>query len=355
MLPDFVLLPPEINSARIYAGPRSGTIWAAATAWDALAAQLASAASSFQTTVTTLTGGPWQGPAAMLMATAAAPYVQWLTGTSAKAELLAVQSRLFAGAFETAFAATVPPAVVAANRALLMTLIATNILGQNTAAIAATEAEYTEFWAQDVAAMTGYDAATTAAQAGWTPFANPPLTLTSVPMPTFTSPAEQLINSVINSLAQQLMNPMSQLQMLSTPAQFAMEPMQMAMSQLMSGANPLMSAAASVPALDPVLASAASPAVGGTGAVQLSSVVSASVGRAATVGPLSVPATWANATPAAPHLPAATGVATAPVTPISASVGASSSLPSMNVPGRLMGAVTPAVAASRKAPRPVLD
>jgi len=34
--------------------------------------------------------------------------------------------------------------------------IATNILGQNTPAIAATEAQYMEMWAQDAAAMYGY-------------------------------------------------------------------------------------------------------------------------------------------------------------------------------------------------------
>jgi PPE-repeat protein len=48
---------------------------------------------------------------------------------------------------------TVPPAMIAANRAQLMSLIATNILGQNTPAIAATEAHYGEMWAQDVTAM----------------------------------------------------------------------------------------------------------------------------------------------------------------------------------------------------------
>jgi PPE-repeat protein len=353
MLPDFVLLPPEINSARMYAGPRSGTIWLAAAAWDALAAQLAGTASSFQSTVSTLTGGAWQGPASMTMATAAAPYVQWLTATSAKTELLANQARLWAGAFEAAFTATVPPEVVAANRALLLTLIATNILGQNTAAIAATEAEYTEMWAQDVTAMTGYDASTTAAQAGWSPFSEPPLSLTSLPQPIYTSFLDQLLQGLFNSLTQQLTNPMTQLQMLSTPAQFAMEPMQMAMGQLMSGANPLMSAAASVPAIDPMLASAVSPGAGGTTAAQLTgSVAAAGMGRAATVGPLSVPATWANATPAAPRIPATTGVATAPVSPISAGVGAAPSLPSMNVPGRLLGAVTPAVAAAPKAVAP---
>ncbi len=357
MLPDFALLPPEINSARMYAGPRSGTMWAAAAAWDGLAAQLASAASAFQSTVSMLTGGAWQGPASMTMATAATPYVQWLTATSVKAELVANQARLSAGAFEAAFTATVPPEVVAANRALLMTLIATNILGQNTAAIAATEAEYTEMWAQDVAAMTGYDAATTAAEATWTPFSDPPLTLTSLPAPTFTSIFQQLFDSLKQSLTRELMNPMAQLQMLSTPAQFAMEPMNMVIGQLMSGANPLMSGAGAVPAMNPMLASTVSPGIGGPGAAQLtSSVVTAGVGRAGSIGALSVPASWAGSAPAATPTPALAGVPSAAVIPVSASVSTTPYLPSMNMPGRLIGAVTPAVAAHRGggAPRPVL-
>ena len=357
MLPDFVLLPPEINSARMYAGPRSGTMWAAAAAWDGLAVQLGSAASSFQSSVSALTGGAWQGPASMTMASAAVPYVQWLTATSAKAELVANQARLSAGAFEAAFTATVPPEVVAANRALLMTLIATNILGQNTAAIAATEAQYTEMWAQDVAAMTGYDTGTRAAEAGWTPFSSPPLTLTSLPTPTFTSFFQQLFDSLTQSLTQQLMNPMSQLQMLSTPAQFAMEPMQMAMGQLMSGANPLLSGAGSVPAINPFLASAVSPGVGAPSTAQLpSSVVSAGVGRAGSIGALSVPASWAGSTPAATPAPAVAGVPSAPVSPVSASGPATPYLPSMTLPGRGTATATPAITATRDGtvPRTVL-
>jgi PPE-repeat protein len=345
MLPDFVLLPPDINSARMYAGPRSGTMWAAAAAWDALAAQLGSAASAFQSTVSTLTGGAWQGPASMTMATAAAPYVQWLTGTSAKAELVATQARLSAGAFETAFAATVPPEVVAANRARLMMLIATNILGQNTAAIAETEAEYAEMWAQDVAAMTGYDAGIEAAEAGWTPFSEPPLTLTSLPTPVYTSFLQELLDSLIQSLTQQLMNPMSQLQMLSTPAQIAMQPMQMAMGQLMSGANPLMSGIGSVPAINPVLASDVGPAAGaGPVPVQLAgSVTSARMGRAGSVGALSVPASWVSDGASAPT-PAPAAVHGAAVRPVAASLP---TMPSLNVPGRLISAAAPAVAAHR--------
>lgn len=350
MLPDYVLLAPEINSARMYAGPRSGTMWAAAAAWDALSAQLASAASSFELTVSTLTGGAWQGPASMTMATAAAPYVQWLTATSGQAELVANQTRLSAGAFEAAFTATVPPEVIAANRALLATLVATNILGQNTSAIAATEAQYAEMWAQDVAAMTAYDASIRTAEATWTPFSNPPLTLTSLPMPTFTSFGQELLQALSQSLTQQLMNPMTQLQMLSTPAQFAMEPMNTVMGQLVSGTNPLLGGAGTVPALDPVLASNVSPGVGSPSpiAAQLAGrVVSASTGRAGSVGSLSVPSSWADAAaPATAATPAAVAPS-GPVTPLSASPPTTPHLPSTGLPGR-------ATAQSIAGPRQVL-
>jgi PPE-repeat protein len=69
----------------------------------------------------------------------------------------------------------VPPALVTANRSLAATLIATNVLGQNTAAIAATETEYAEMWAQDAAAMYGY-AGSSAAATTLTPFTSPPPT-----------------------------------------------------------------------------------------------------------------------------------------------------------------------------------
>jgi PPE family len=51
-----------------------------------------------------------------------------------------------------------PPATVVANRAQLVALVASNLLGHNAPAIAATEAQYEEMWAQDAAAMFGYAA-----------------------------------------------------------------------------------------------------------------------------------------------------------------------------------------------------
>ena len=56
-----------------------------------------------------------------------------------------------------------------------MALIATNFLGQNMPAIAATEAQYGEMWAQDAGAMYGY-AAASAAASQLSPFTPPPQT-----------------------------------------------------------------------------------------------------------------------------------------------------------------------------------
>jgi PPE-repeat protein len=172
---DFAMLPPEINSARMYAGPGAGPMLAAASAWDALAVELQSTATSYGAAISELTGGPWLGASAAEMTAATTPYLNWMTTAAEQAEQTATQARAAAAAYETAFAMTVPPAVIAANRSLLMALIATNVLGQNTAAIAATEVDYAEMWAQDATAMYGY-AGSTAAASTLTPFAAPPAT-----------------------------------------------------------------------------------------------------------------------------------------------------------------------------------
>ena len=170
---DFGSIPPEINSALMYSGAGAGPMLSAATAWDQLAAELHMHAVSYQSVITGLTTGSWQGPSAVSMAAAAAPYVSWMTATASQCEQVANQARAAVSAYESAFTMTVPPPVIAANRAQLMTLVATNILGQNTPAIMATEAHYGEMWAQDAAAMYGY-AGSSAAAATLTPF-TPPL------------------------------------------------------------------------------------------------------------------------------------------------------------------------------------
>jgi PPE-repeat protein len=160
---DFAQLPPEINSGLMYSGPGSGPMLAAAAAWEGLAADLHSTASSYGTLIADLTDGPWQGTSSASMAAAAAPQVAWLSRTAGQAQQAAAQAGEAVSAYEAAFVATVPPPAIAANRALLLALLATNFLGQNTAAIAATEALYAEMWAQDATAMYGYAGASAAA------------------------------------------------------------------------------------------------------------------------------------------------------------------------------------------------
>lgn len=171
---DFALLPPEVNSGRMYAGPGPGPLLAAAAAWDALAAELQTVGAACASVIGELNDS-WSGPSATAMAAAVAPYATWMHTTSAQAEQTAVQAKAAAAAYETAFTMTVPPPVVAANRAALMSLLATNFLGQNTPAIAATEARYAQMWAQDAAAMYGY-AHSAAAASRLTAFTEPPQT-----------------------------------------------------------------------------------------------------------------------------------------------------------------------------------
>ena len=173
---DFGALPPEINSARMYAGPGSGSMLAAAAAWDGLAAELQFGGRLLRVGDLGADQRAMAGPSSTAMAAAAAPYVAWMSATAGQAELAATQAQAAAGAYEAAFATTVPPPVIAANRAQLMSLIATNFFGQNTPAIAATEAQYGEMWAQDAAAMYGYAATSAATTAKVTPFTAAPQT-----------------------------------------------------------------------------------------------------------------------------------------------------------------------------------
>ncbi|OBJ25255.1 PPE family protein [Mycobacterium colombiense] len=160
---DFGALPPEINSIRMYTGPGPVSLIAAAVAWDGLAAELHAASSCYRTVIAGLTTQRWMGPSSLAMASAFAPYMAWTAGAAARAAESAGQARLAVEVYEAAFAMTVPPPAVAANRAQLAMLVATNFFGQNAAAIAATEAEYGEMWAQDAAAMYEYAAGSAAA------------------------------------------------------------------------------------------------------------------------------------------------------------------------------------------------
>lgn len=169
---DFATLPPEINSARMYMGAGSAPLLGASAAWGTVAQALAESAIMYASTATGLAAA-WTGPSAAAMTASATKHVAWLTATAEHAEHTAVAAAEAAAAYETAFTATIPPPVIAENRTQLAALIVTNLLGQNTAAIMATEAAYMEMWAQDAAAMYTY-AASSSAAVGALPQFTPP-------------------------------------------------------------------------------------------------------------------------------------------------------------------------------------
>ena len=197
---DFALLPPEINSGRMYIGPGSGPMLAAAAAWDGLATELHSAATSYGSVISELSAGPWLGAASATMTAATAPYVAWMRSTASQAEQTAIQAKAAAAAYEVTFAAMVPPPVIEANRALLQALVATNLFGQNSPAIAATETLYAEMWAQDATAMYGYSG-TSASATTLTPFTPAPQTTNGTSAAASTQPAtSQLASTALQGL-----------------------------------------------------------------------------------------------------------------------------------------------------------
>ncbi|OBK29726.1 hypothetical protein A5634_17850 [Mycobacterium asiaticum] len=201
----YAALPPEINSGRMYSGPGAGPLLSAATAWNALATELQSTAASYGSLVSSLTSGPWIGPSAVGMAAAVAPYVTWMSATAAQAAQAGMQATAAAAAYETAFTAHVPPTQIAANRSQLAFLTATNLFGQNTAAIAATEAQYGEMWAQDALAMDNY-AESSAAASEVTPFTDPPQIVNPTGPASQALAAGQSVGDPVSDLLQVLAN-----------------------------------------------------------------------------------------------------------------------------------------------------
>ena len=82
---NFTVLPPEINSARMYSGAGPAPMLAAAAAWDGLAADLHASVASFESVTSGLTAS-WQGAASAAMTAAAAPYLGWLSVAARQAE-----------------------------------------------------------------------------------------------------------------------------------------------------------------------------------------------------------------------------------------------------------------------------
>lgn len=170
--------PPEITSALIHSGPGPGSLLAAANVWRQLAIELRQTAADYASTVA---GISWHGPSAKAMILSTVPYVAWLHATAVQAAQMSMAATTMAGSFVATQTAMVHPSVVTANRTMLAHLIATNFFGMNFPAIAATEAQYMQMWADNTTAMLGYHA-TSLQTMTLQPFTPPPTTSNPVGM-----------------------------------------------------------------------------------------------------------------------------------------------------------------------------
>jgi PPE-repeat protein len=320
---DFGALPPEVNSTRMYTGPGAGPMMAAAAAWNNLATELNSTATAAQSVISTLADDQWRGPSSVAMATASAPYLEWLQTTSAAAQQAASQAMASAAAYEAAYGMTVPPPLVAANRAQLAALVATNLLGQNTPAIAANEAQYAAMWAQDAAAMYGY-AASSAAAGQLVPLTDPQSAATPGAVGAQAGGTTSGLPGLVSNMPSTVQSLSGPLSAAASPAQ-ALGPLDDFFdSNLVSnipngifdmaswnGFNAIVSGILYAHTADAGLVGhGMAPAFGGVGIAPATTVaaptavgaggapVSAGLGQASTVGKLSVPAGWSAAAPA---------------------------------------------------------
>ncbi|WP_046301499.1 PPE family protein [Mycobacterium sp. UM_Kg27] len=367
----FSFLPPEITSTNMYAGPGSGPLIAAATAWGRLASELSTAASEYDAVLASLTGESWTGPSAAAMTAAAQPFTAWMSTTAATAAQAAAQAQAAATAYEAAHAAVVPPEVVTANRTQNQMLYATNFLGQNLAAIAANEAQYLEMWAQDAAAMQTY-AASAAAATKITAFTEPPQTTTGTAAATSaastgsavaTSGSNSILdfladlatqyNTFVNNLLVQLTgNPSAPANFaslfaafkgpagLTTPFNDVSLLVNFPIQNFLKFGTPIGRVFEGLP-----LSGLGAGLRAGAASAGLASTVSATMSEANLVGNLSVPPSWASASPAirlaATGAPAA-GLAAAPAAGMAGGLLNQAALGSMA--GGALGSASPRTA-----------
>ncbi|MBP2968145.1 PPE family protein [Mycobacterium tuberculosis] len=149
------MIPAEYISNIIYEGPGADSLSAAAEQLRELAYSVETTAESLEDELDELDEN-WKGSSSDLLADAVERYLQWLTKHSRQILETAYVIDFLAYVYEETRHKVVPPATIANNREEVHRLIASNVAGVNTPAIAGLDAQYQQYRAQNIAVMNDY-------------------------------------------------------------------------------------------------------------------------------------------------------------------------------------------------------
>lgn len=173
MLLEATALPPEINSANIYAGPGPDSMLAAAVKWRNILPEMYYASESFRQILEKLQE-QWASPSATQVANAAMAFQRWLVALAQHIDRTSNLAFRLVDAYHHAHEMTVHPNAIAWNRVQLQQLMVTDLFGENAAAIAALEEQYQRFWVVDVEVIETYANEVRKALSRLTPWKPPP-------------------------------------------------------------------------------------------------------------------------------------------------------------------------------------
>ena len=190
-----VTAPPEVSSALVHTGPGTKSLVEASGVWRQLGTHLDEYADDYLAALSSLVDS-WRGRSAAAMVQSAEPYLVWLRATAQQCRRTAASIQSAAAAFESVRTAVTPTAAINANRTRRVQLLATNLFGTNSAALAENESQYLGMWTNNTAAMTRYQAAS--AQATTLPSFSSPTPATAT---TGTTSADSTLASLESSLS----------------------------------------------------------------------------------------------------------------------------------------------------------
>ncbi|CKO90524.1 PPE family protein [Mycobacterium tuberculosis] len=149
------MIPAEYISNIIYEGPGADSLFFASGQLRELAYSVETTAESLEDELDELDEN-WKGSSSDLLADAVERYLQWLTKHSRQILETAYVIDFLAYVYEETRHKVVPPATIANNREEVHRLIASNVAGVNTPAIAGLDAQYQQYRAQNIAVMNDY-------------------------------------------------------------------------------------------------------------------------------------------------------------------------------------------------------